>query len=68
MSDTQPVVGNDKEEADIVVRGSAAGFAQEILAGVYIFCWPMNRGRLAARTPGHLLMIYCWQPSARASL
>jgi uncharacterized OsmC-like protein len=33
MSDTQPAVGDDGEGADVVVRGSAAGFAQEISAG-----------------------------------
>jgi uncharacterized OsmC-like protein len=32
MSDTQPAVGDDGEGADVVVRGSAAGFAQEIFA------------------------------------
>jgi hypothetical protein len=33
MSDIQPAVGDDGEGADVVVRGSAAGFAQEIFAG-----------------------------------
>lgn len=33
MSDIQPAVGNDGDGADVVVRGSAAGFAQEIFAG-----------------------------------
>ena len=35
MSDTQPAVGNDNEPADVVVRGSAAGFRQEIFAGLH---------------------------------
>jgi hypothetical protein len=35
MGDTQPAVGNDNEAADVVVRGSAAGFAQETFAGVH---------------------------------
>jgi hypothetical protein len=33
MSDTEPNLGNGNEVSDVVVRGSAAGFAQEILAG-----------------------------------
>lgn len=33
MSDTQVTVGNDNETADVIVRGNAAGFAQEISAG-----------------------------------
>jgi uncharacterized OsmC-like protein len=35
MSDTQPAVGNRNKAADVVVRGSAAGFAQEIFAGLH---------------------------------
>ena len=67
MGDTQPAVGNDNEAADVVVRGSAAGFAQEIFAGLTVYRL-MNRRRLAARTRGHLPMIYCWRPSAPAPL
>jgi len=37
MNDTRPAVSNDNSEADVVVRGSAAGFAQEILVGLYRF-------------------------------
>ena len=33
MSDTQATVGNNNETADVIVRGSADGFAQEIAAG-----------------------------------
>jgi putative redox protein len=33
MSDTQATVGIDNETADVIVRGNAAGFAQEISAG-----------------------------------
>jgi len=33
MSDTEPTLGNGNEVPDVVVRGSAAEFAQEILAG-----------------------------------
>ena len=35
MSDEQPTVGNDNEAADVIVRGSAAGFAQEIFVGLH---------------------------------
>jgi putative redox protein len=35
MSDTQPAAGNDNNAADVIVRGSAAGFAQEIFAGLH---------------------------------
>jgi putative redox protein len=35
MSDAQPAVGNDNNAADVIVRGSAAGFAQEIFAGLH---------------------------------
>src|SRR6266446_4545661 len=35
MGNTQPAAGNDNEAADVVVRGSAAGFAQEIFAGLH---------------------------------
>ena len=35
MSETQPAVANDDKAADVVVRGSAAGFAQEIFAGLH---------------------------------
>jgi putative redox protein len=35
MSDVQPTVGNDNEAADVIVRGSAAGFAQEIFVGLH---------------------------------
>src|ERR1700738_5033112 len=35
MSNIQPAVGNDNEAADVVVRGSAARFAQEIFAGLH---------------------------------
>lgn len=33
MSDTQATVGNENDTADVIVRGNAAGFAQEISAG-----------------------------------
>jgi uncharacterized OsmC-like protein len=33
MSDTQPSVGNENPAADVIVTGSAAGFAQQIVAG-----------------------------------
>jgi putative redox protein len=35
MSDAQPAVGNDNNAADVIVRGSAAGFVQEIFAGLH---------------------------------
>ena len=35
MSDTQVTVRNDNETADVIVRGNAAGFAQEISAGLH---------------------------------
>ena len=35
MGNTEPAVGNDNEATDVVVRGSAAGFAQEIFAGLH---------------------------------
>jgi putative redox protein len=35
MSDTQSTVANDNKGADVVVRGSAAGFKQEIFAGLH---------------------------------
>jgi uncharacterized OsmC-like protein len=35
MSDTEPTSGTGNEVADVVVRGSAAGFAQEIIAGLH---------------------------------
>jgi putative redox protein len=37
MSDTQPAISNDHEAPDVIVRGSAAGFAQEISAGLHRF-------------------------------
>ena len=33
MSDTQATAGNNNETADVIVRGKAAGFVQEIAAG-----------------------------------
>ena len=65
MSETQPAVGNDNEAADVVVRGSAAGFGQEIFAGLHRLSADEP---LAARIRGHLLMISCWRPSAPARL
>ena len=35
MSDPQRTVGNDNNAADVIVRGSAAGFAQEIFVGLH---------------------------------
>ncbi len=35
MSNAQPAAANDNEAADVIVRGSAAGFAQEIFAGLH---------------------------------
>jgi hypothetical protein len=46
MSDTQPAVGNDNEAANVVVRGGAAGFAQEIFAGLHL-----RRDRPLPKTP-----------------
>jgi uncharacterized OsmC-like protein len=37
MSDIQPSVGNENPAADVIVTGSAAGFAQQIVAGSHRF-------------------------------